>query len=165
MTEDREPVLVVFDIDGTLAKHGDPNDPDQYSEARLAALEPIPNMIAMARRYIKTPNVVVMFCSGRPKTRQRVTWDWLNHHVGMSGGRAVTLTLRPESESEDRIAMYKLSEIIQAVRRMGSKPSEVVIFDDDIMNLQMFESVRPMVRRLKLYKVEDGLTSQWGEGW
>ena len=158
-----EPVLVIFDIDGTLAVHGDISDPDIYNEERLAALEPIPNMIAMAKRYVKMSNVTVMFCSGRPKSTYGVTWDWLNRYLGLSAsGKAVTLALRPEDISDDGISTYKMSEVFQAVRRAGSKPSEVVIYDDDIMNLQMFETIRPMVNRLRLYKVEGGIASQWG---
>jgi hypothetical protein len=160
---DKEPVLVVFDLDGTLAQDG-PEGGDIYDEQRLAALEPWPNMVAVVRRYIAMPNVAVMFCSGRPKARFRVTWDWLNRQVDLSGaGKSVTLALRPESIPEDRIAAYKLSEIVQAVRRLGSKPSEALVFDDDIQNLQMFEIIRPMVRRLRLYLVANGVASQWGE--
>ena len=159
----QDSILVVFDIDGTLAKIGPDDGADIYDEARLAALPPWDNVVAIAQRYMKDPKVVMMFCSGRPKGTYRVTWDWLNRLVGLSRGKSVTLALRPEEVSEDRIAPYKLSEIVQAIRRLGSKPNEAIVFDDDVTNLQMFEVVRPTVRRLRLYRAEDGIVSQWGE--
>lgn len=157
----KEPVLVVFDIDGTLAKGGEPAD-DIYEDERLLGLEPIPNMIAIAKRYAATNNVELMFCTGRPKRSFRATWQWLNKHLQIaSSGKRVTLACRPDDVSEDRIAPYKLGEVVNAIRRVGSKPSEALVFDDDVMNLQMFETLRPMVHRLRLYKVEGGVASQW----
>jgi len=158
---ERTPTLVVFDIDGTLAKEG-PEAVDIYDDNRLAGLQAWPNMVAAAKRYISMQNVEMMFCSGRPQRSFRATWAWLNRHLGLtSSGKRITVSLRPDDVPEDRTATCKLGEIVQAIRRLGSKPSEALIFDDDVMNLQMFETIRPMVRRLRLYKVEHDVASQW----
>jgi len=156
-----EPVLVVFDIDGTLAQEGPPAS-DTYADDRLLSLEPVKNMIAIAKKYIATEHVDIMFCTGRPKRSFRSTWQWLNKHLQLAtSGKRIHVCCRPDDMPENRIADYKLGEIVQAVRRMGSKPSEALVFDDNVMNLQMFETIRPMVHRLRLYKVENGLASNW----
>jgi hypothetical protein len=157
----KEPVLVVFDVDGTLAKpHNPPSD--MYDGTYLLGLESDRNMVAIAKHYMSMANVELLFCTGRPKRSYQPTWQWLNKTLGLaSSGKRVSLVCRPDEEPESRIAAVKLHEIVQALRRIGSKPSEAFIYDDDLSNLRLFESLRPMVRHLHLFKVEDGVASAW----
>jgi hypothetical protein len=159
----KEPVFVAFDIDGTFTgSSGVRLVGDRYSDARLEALPAIPNMVAIAKQYLATENVQLMFCTGRPKRSARVTWQWLNRHLQLSeSGKVAILACRPDNISDDHIAMFKAIEYSQAIRRLGSKPSEALIFDSSVANLQMFATLRPMVHRLRLYKVEDGIATQW----
>jgi len=154
--------LVVFDIDGTVAKI--PEGPvvgDIFGEDRVSGMAPIPNMVKVVKQYLAERGVEILFCTGRPKVIFGATWRWLNRHLGLArSGKRVALTCRPPEVPMERIAVYKLGAIMQAIRRLGGKP-EVLIFDDDIANLRMFETLRPSVSSLRLFKVEDGVFSQW----
>jgi FMN phosphatase YigB (HAD superfamily) len=157
----KQPVLAVFDVDGTLAKIGDPPD-DMYDGDYLMGLESERNMVAIVEHYMNMENVELMFCTGRPKRAYQPTWQWLNKTLGLAAsGKRVSLVCRPNEEPESRIAAVKLHEIVQALRRIGSKPSEAFIYDDDLSNLRLFASLRPMVRHLHLFKVEDGIATAW----
>ena len=157
----KQPVLVVFDVDGTLAKSSDPPK-NPFDDAYLMSLESERNMVAIVQHYLKMDNVSLLFCTSRPKSSYRATWNWLNKTLGLtSSGRRVSLACRPDDEPCERIAACKLHEIVQAVRRIGSKPSEAYIYDDDLVNLRLFESLRPMVRQLNLFHVQDGVASSW----
>lgn len=157
----KKPVLVVFDVDGTLAKSEDPPT-NVYDHDFLMGLLPDRNMVAIVKHYMKMDNVELMFCTSRPKSVYQPTWQWLNKTLGLTAsGKRVSLVCRPDDEPDSRVAAVKLHEIIQALRRIGSKPSEAFIYDDDLSNLRLFESLRSMVSNLYLFKVEDGVASAW----
>lgn len=157
------PFVVVFDIDGTLAQTDDGSrEADWYETDRLMALKPWPNTIELVKRYMKMPNANITFCTGRPKSAASVTRRWLNKHFSLgSAGKRIVLTCRPDEIPESRIPAWKMGAIMQAIRLVGSKPAEALIFDDDLRNLQMFETLRDSVRVLKLFKVQDGVVSPW----
>ncbi len=157
----KEPVLVVFDIDGTLAKN-DPGALDINNENYLLRMPSYPNMLDLARKYLKMKNTEMLFCTGRPKITFSTTRRWLNKHLDLSStDKRVGLVCRPDGTPESSIPTFKVSEILQAIRRMGSNPAEALIFDDDVHNLRLFETLKPMVRELKLFKVTDGVVSDW----
>jgi hypothetical protein len=157
------PFVVVFDIDGTLAKVDDGTPESEiYNLTRLLSLKPWPNTMELLKRYMMMPNANITLCTGRPKSVAPATWRWLDKHLNLTGsGKSVTLSCRPDDVPESRIPAWKLSTVVQAIRRIGSKPSEALIFDDDLRNLQMFETLRDSVRVLKLFKVQDGVVSPW----
>ena len=155
--------LAVFDIDGTLARIPDDDviPDDIFDEDRVGAMVPVPNMIEVARQYVDKPNVEIVFCTGRPKRIFGVTWRWLNRHLGLArSGKRVTLVCRPPNVPPERIPVFKLAEVVQAIRRMGGKP-DVAIFDDDVLNLRMFETLQSRTADLRLFRVEDGVVSKW----
>ena len=162
---EKQPILVVFDIDGTLVNIRDVDVgtvSDIYADDALMRLTPYPNIVGLVKQYIERQNTTVLFCTGRPKRAHSVTRRWLNKHVGLnSSGKRVTLVCRPDDTPEANIPTFKLGEIVQAVRRVGSKPSEARIYDDEFPNLRVFETLRPMVHSLQLFHASDGVVSQW----
>lgn len=162
MTTSKEPVLVVFDIDGTLGRLGPLTDSEMWSDRYLLAMPSYPNMVDLVKGYLRKRNVSVMFCTGRPTKWHGATWRWLNSKLGLSGsGQKATLVCRPEEVPTEKIPAFKLDAILQAIRRLGSRPSEAVLFDDDVNNLRLYETLRPMVRKLTLFKVDEGMISDW----
>lgn len=160
---EKQPILVVFDIDGTILKLREVGSvPDLFADDAIMSLKPYPNVIDLAKRYLKKENVTLLFCTGRPRRCQSATRRWLNKHVGLNtSGKRVTLVCRPDDTPESSIPTFKLSAIVQAVRRVGSKPSEAHIYDDDFANLRVFETLRPMVHSLQLFHANEGVISQW----
>lgn len=157
----KEPVLVVFDIDGTLAKI-ETGAIDIYDPNYLFNLGTYPNMITIVRQYLRMKNAEILFCTGRPKRTFSATRRWLNKHLDLSSlDKRVGLVCRPDDSPESSIPTFKVSEILQAIRRLGSNPAEALIFDDDVQNLRLFETLKPMVRKLTLFKVTDGVVSDW----
>ncbi len=154
-------ILVVFDVDGSLADC-DESPNHNYDEKYLLSRPIHRNMAEVVRHYLKMPNVELVFITGRPKSVYRVTWQWLNKHLQLAAsGKRVSLVCRPDSEPHEKIAACKLHEVVQAIRRVGSKPVEAFIYDDQLSNLRLFESLRPMVANLRLFKVEDDVATAW----
>ena len=159
---EKSKVLVVFDVDGTLAKVEEDPPVDMYDRNYLAKLSPCHNMLSLVKRYMRMEKAELMFCTGRPKRAFTPTWQWLNRHLHLAAsGKRVTLVCRPDEMDEAATPTFKLHEIVAALRRIGTKPFEALIYDDDLANLRLFESLRPMVQNLRLFKVEDGVASQW----
>ena len=162
---EKQPVLIVFDVDGTLAKAGTAPDQDADQatwETYLSSLQPERNMVAIVQHYLKMTNVELMFCTSRPKSLFRVTWQWLNKTLGLAAsGKRASLVCRPDDEPSSHVSAGKVSEVVQAIRRVGSRPAEAFIYDDDLQNLRLYESLRPLVATLRLFKVEAGVASEW----
>lgn len=162
MTTSKESILVVFDIDGTLAERGPRTDEAEWTDDYLFGLASYSNMIGIARAYLKKRNVSVLFCTGRPASIHSITRRWLNSKLDLSQApNRVTLVCRPDNMPASGIPSFKLAEILQAIRRLGSKPAEAVIYDDDVHNLRLYETLKPMVRKLSIFKVDEGMISEW----
>lgn len=158
----KEPVLVVFDIDGTLAQRGPRTVEEEWTDDYLLGLASYSNMVGIVRAYLKKRNVTVMFCTGRPVSLHSITRRWLASKIDLSqASQRVTLVCRPDETPVSGIPAFKLGEILQAIRRLGSNPAEAVIYDDDVNNLRLFETLKPMVRKLSIFKVDDGMISEW----
>ena len=161
----KQAILVVFDVGGSLAKKciAPASGAKQEAwDAHFMALQEEPNMVAIVKHYLTFDNIELMFCTGRPKSSFRVTWQWLNKTLGLTAsGKRVSLACRPDAEPLTNIPACKLSEIVQAIRRIGSRPAEVFIYDNNLSNLRLFESLRPMVANLRLFKVEGGVATAW----
>lgn len=161
-TTSKEPVLVVFDIDGTLGKLGPLTDSEAWSDRYLLSMPSYANMIDLVKSYLKKRNVTLMFCTGRPVRWQSTTRRWLNSKLDLSQApNRVTLVCRPDEKPTSGIPAFKLAEILQAIRRLGSRPAEAVIYDDDVNNLLLYETLKPMVRKLSIFKVDEGMISEW----
>jgi len=153
------PILCCFDIDGTLSAKM-----DQYDESlnNLLSLRPHPNSIRIVMAALTLDNAEVMFCTGRSKGAYGATWRWLNRHLGIAHlGKRVTLVCRPPETPLDAIPQYKLSEVVQAIRRQPEKLAELRCYDDSVQNLRLMQTLRPMVDKLRLYRVEDGVATAW----
>lgn len=158
----KEPTLAVFDIDGTLAEIGPRTEEEGYPVDYLLGLPSYSNMIGIVRSYLKKRNVSVMFCTGRPASTHGTTRRWLNSKLDLSQApNRVTLVCRPDDTPASGIPAFKLAEILQAIRRLGSRPAEAVIYDDDVNNLRLFGALKPMVRKLSIFKVDEGMISEW----
>jgi len=154
------PTLIMFDIDGTLAQPIDFSE--QTTDEHVLGARPIHNTIRLVAKFLCMPHMEVMFCTGRPKRMFRPTWAWLNRHLNLTTiGRPVPLICRPDELSPSQIPAYKLSEVLQALRRMSSRPPKAWIYDDSVANLRLFQTLRPFVGELRLYRVEDGIATQW----
>ena len=160
----KQPVLYCFDIDGTLAEHGTEalqmfeDSPD--SIAALLALRAYPNIVQLITQAIAAPNATVMFCTGRPVSLYGPTWRWLNRHLRLADvGKRVSVVCRPEEVALGAIPQFKLSELVQAVRRV--RPVELRCYDDNVQNLRLFGTLRSLVKSLRLYRCEDGVVSAW----
>lgn len=152
------PILVVFDIDGTLAR----TVPSTMTDDEILACRPITNLVRLARKCIEAPQMEVMICTARPKRVFRPTWAWLNRHLGIGKApRAVSVVCRPDDVPDTQVATYKLSEIVQAIRRMSSRPSQAWIYDDRVENLRLFQTLRSHVIELRLFLVDEGVATQW----
>jgi hypothetical protein len=163
----KRPALYCFDIDGTLAG-GDAGrrsfDDSETMTQELLDMRPYPNVLQLATQAIEAPNVEVMFCTGRVKRAYGVTWRWLNRHLSLSDAdKRVTLVCRPDNIGLDGISQYKLGELVQAIRRQPEKLAELRCYDDWIGNLRLFETLRPMVSLLRLYRVEEGVVTLWNQ--
>lgn len=157
----KQPVLAIFGV-GPLTKTNGATPADRYADNHLTSLDPQRNMIAIVQHYMAMSNVELVFCTGRPKRAFRVTWQWLNKHLGLTAsGKRVSLVCRDDSEPPEHTPTCKTHEIVQAIRRVGSKPAEAFVYDDDLQNLRLFESLRPMVRHLHLFKIDDGVATPW----
>jgi hypothetical protein len=160
----QQPILVCFDVDGTLAIHSD--DPTLFDrstdDGRLMRLRAQPNLVQIAMQYLADPNVEVMFCTGRAKSLYGVTWRWLNRYLNLAvSGKPVTLVCRPDDTALNAIPQFKLSELVQAIRRQPQKLAELRCYDDSVENLRLFQTLAPTVKRLRLYRVDDGVATQW----
>ena len=160
----KQPVLYCFDIDGTVAEHGTEalqmfeDSPDSITA--LLALRAYPNVVQLVMQAVAAPNATVMFCTGRPRSLYGPTWRWLNRHLRLAdNGKAVSVVCRPEEVALAAIPQYKLSELVQAVRRV--RPVELRCYDDNVQNLRLFGTLAPMVKTLRLYRCEDGVASAW----
>lgn len=157
----KEPILVVFDIDGTIARQDIPA-PQVYQGNNVLSLTAWPNMKNLVRQYMLRDHVRLMFCTGRPASQYGVTWRWLNglFHLG-SSGKHVGLVCRPDEIPLEQTARYKLTEVTRAIRRLGSQPAGCVIYEDSIRNLQLLNTLKPMVRSLQMFIVDDGVATPW----
>lgn len=156
----KRPILYCFDIDGTLAE-----PMQQYEETpeRLLALRAHPNVVRLVASALALDNAEVMFCTGRSKNAYGATWRWLNRHLSLARlNKRVTLTCRPPETPLDAIPQFKLSELVQAIRRQPEKLAELRCYDDSVQNLRIFQTLRPMVTKLNLYRIEDGVATAWG---
>lgn len=154
-------VLHCFDVDGTVAEfNGQIFDASIDSRAALLSLRAYPNVVQLVTQAIAAPNSTVMFCTGRPTSLYGPTWRWLNRHLRLaSSGKSVTVVCRPDEVSLSAIPQYKLGELVQAVRRV--QPAELRCYDDNVQNLRLMQTLRPMVKTLRLYRCEDGVVSAW----
>lgn len=160
----RQPVLHCFDIDGTVAEAdaygGKLFDGSADAAAMLALLRAYPNVVQLIKQAIAAPNTDVMFCTGRSRSLYGATWRWLNRHLRLTeSGKRVSVVCRPDEVSLAAIPQYKLSELVQAVRRV--RPTELRCYDDDVQNLRLFGTLRPMVKTLRLFRCENGVATAW----
>jgi hypothetical protein len=160
----RQPVLHCFDIDGTVAEgnafEGKLFDGSADSHAAMLALRAYPNLVQLIRQTMAAPSATVMFCTGRPRSLYGPTWRWLNRHLRLAeSGKAVSVVCRPDEVSLGAIPQYKLSELVQAVRRV--RPTELRCYDDNIQSLRLFGTLAPMVKTLRLFRCENGVATAW----
>lgn len=155
----KRPILCCFDIDGTLAEKMDPYD---ESMASLLSLRAHPNTVRLVASALALDHAEVMFCTGRSKSAYGATWRWLNRHLGIARiGKRVSLVCRPNETPLDAIPQFKLSELVQAIRRQPEKLAELRCYDDSVANLRLMQTLRPMVTQLRLFRVEDGVATAW----
>jgi hypothetical protein len=154
-------VLHCFDIDGTVSEFsGQIFDESIDSHAAIMALRSYPNVVQLVTQTMAAPSATVMFCTGRPRSLYGPTWRWLNRHLRLSrSGKRVTVICRPDEVAVSAIPQYKLGELVQAVRRV--RPAELRCYDDNVQNLRLFQTLKPMVKTLRLYRCEDGVVSAW----
>lgn len=155
----KRPILCCFDIDGTLCERM-----ERYDEAAeaLLALRPHPNTIRLVAGALALDHAEVMFCTGRSKAAYGPTWRWLNRQLGIAHlNKRVSLVCRPAETPLDSIPQYKLSELVQAIRRQPEKLAELRCYDDTVANLRLMQTLRPLVTELRLYRVEDGVATAW----
>lgn len=153
-------ILCCFGVDGTVSQHG---GDETASDEQLLQAKPYQNVLDVVAQAMQMPNAEVMFCSSRPKQLYGVTWRWLNCHLDLArAGRPVALVCRPPGLPVDAVPQYKLGEIVQAIRRQPEKLAELRCYDATIKSLRLMQTLRPMVSALRLYRVENGVASQWG---
>lgn len=159
-----QPTLHCFDIDGTISEYGPYKEkmfdgtPD--SPAAILAVRAYPNIVKVATQAIATADAEVMFCTGRPQSLYGPTWRWLNRHLRLAdSGRRVSVVCRPEDVALSAIPQYKLSELVQAIRRV--RPVELRCYDDNLENLRLFGTLQPLVKTLRLFRCEEGVATSW----
>lgn len=154
-------VLHCFDIDGTLAEFSNQIfDESLDSRAAMLSLRAYPNVVQLVTQAIAAPNATVMFCTGRPRSLYGPTWRWLNRHLRLAeSGKRVSVVCRPDEVTLAAIPQYKLGELVQEVRRV--RPTELRCYEDNVQNLRLFGTLRPMVKTLRLYRCEDGVVGAW----
>lgn len=155
----KRPILCCFGVDGTVSQ----GDGTAESHEQLLQTKPHQNVLDVVMQVMRMPNAEIMFCSARPKQLYGVTWRWLNRHLDLArAGRPVSLVCRPPELAIDAVPQYKLGEVVQAIRRQPEKLAELRCYDATVKTLRLMQTLRPMVSTLRLYRVENGLTSQWG---
>jgi|GEM_PF-5841106 len=158
-------MLCCFDVDGTVVDGGGTSFSADLTYAQLMRMRPYPNIVRMVAQAIARDGTEVMFCTGRPKSMYGVTWRWLNRHLQLAdAGKRTSLVCRPDETTLDAVPQYKLSELVQAIRRQPQKLAELRCYDDSIANLRLFQTLRPMVSKLRLYRCEDGVATLWTMG-
>jgi hypothetical protein len=113
---------------------------------------------------MELPNATLMFCTGRDRVFFGATWRWLNKHFGLAqSGKQITLACRPHRIPVEMTPHYKVGEITKAIRRHPEKLAELRCYDDNLSNLRVFQTLRPMVTTLRLFRCADGLATRWGK--
>lgn len=152
--------LFIVDIDGVVANIShrlhfmrEKNYDDFYSKEELAKDCEIKPGIKLVNRLFKSDNSLVMFMTGRPKSSEEATWDWLFEHkvancqialFRKDGDYRPSPILKVEGV---RQAIAVVKDTLDSVSKDGSigelELGNVYFIDDDPKNVQAIEKKYP----------------------
>ena len=127
-------MLIVFDIDGTLAdlshrlKHIK-EEPKNWAEfhRRCTWDEPIAPMIALCNTLMADTTHDVVFVSGRNEAVRERTVEWLDKKLSFPENFTMCLYMRAEDDHRPDYKV-KLEILLEVVALYGKKPD--LVFDD-----------------------------------
>lgn len=152
--------LYIFDIDGVVVDIShrlhymkEKNYEKFYSDEEIAKDEEIAAGIDLANRLFDSDNSFVMFMTGRPKSSDKATWEWLSKHkvkhakIGLfrtDGDYRPSPIIKVEGVEQALAEVMSVFDLASKYGNVGElELGNVYFIDDDPKNVQAVEKKYP----------------------
>lgn len=137
-------MIVVFDIDGTLAdnKHrahlieGPKKDWDKFYDPQLVAKDPLIEGTKEILFFMQELKYQIIFLTGRPESLRMTTEAWLKEHLNITVSEE-TLLMRANGNFT-KARDYKREQLTDLRSRNAMHNSCFIFVDDDWRNRDMY---------------------------
>lgn len=146
--------LVIFGLDGVLSPPVE--EVSVLSAGEASSASPQPDMLELAKEFLRSPNFVVAFVSSRPKSLHTATWLWLAQHLQITSYPKHTFLLLCDYQSQRENAFYHQSFVTLLAN--VKDVSRVHVFDNSDKAINRYTSLlkRSPVRFWRVSKVDAG---------